>query len=59
MVPFGVVVHHELRDGASEVALAEWDHAIQALFFDRANEALRVGVAVWRPGHARPRSRLW
>lgn len=46
MVPFGVVMRDELRQGAAEVALANEDQAIQALFFDRANEALRVGVGV-------------
>jgi hypothetical protein len=40
LVPFGVIVHHELGEGASQVTLAEYDHAIQALSFDRANESV-------------------
>ena len=48
VVSFGVVMHDELRQRASEVALAQDDNAIQALFFNRANEPLGVGPG-WRP----------
>jgi hypothetical protein len=38
MIPLRVIVRHELRDAASEVALAEQHHAAQALLFDRSHE---------------------
>ena len=33
MIPLRVIVRHELRDGASRVALTEEQHAVQALLF--------------------------
>jgi hypothetical protein len=34
-----VVVSHVLADEISQVRLTEWDDAVEALFFDRSNEA--------------------
>jgi hypothetical protein len=49
MIPLGVVVRHELSDGAPQRRLADEDHAIETLVFDRAYEPLGVGVQVRRP----------
>jgi hypothetical protein len=34
MIPFTMIVLDELRDGPSEVAFAERNHAVEALLFD-------------------------
>ena len=44
VIPFVVVVRDELADGATQRALADQDHALEAGFLDGAHEALRVGV---------------
>ena len=46
MIPFVVVVRDELADGATQRALADQDHALEAVFLDGAHEALRIGVQV-------------
>ena len=48
MIPFVVVVRDELAHGATQRALADQDHALEAGFLDGAHEALRVGVQVRR-----------
>ena len=52
MIPFVVVVRDELADGATQRALADPDHALEAGVLDGAHEALRVGVQVRRAGGA-------
>ena len=49
MIPFTVIVVDELRDGLSEVALAERNHPVETFFFDGSHEALRVGIRIRRP----------
>ncbi len=46
MVPLAVVVARELLQDTPQMTVAEKDQATQALFFDRADERLCVGVAV-------------
>ena len=52
VMPFVVVVRDELTDGATQRALADQDHALEAGVLDGAHEALRVGVQVRRAGGA-------
>jgi hypothetical protein len=51
MIPFAVIVSDKLRDGASEVALAERDQAIETFLLDRADEAFSVSIGVSRRLH--------
>jgi hypothetical protein len=46
VVAVRVVVRHEFRQGAPNMALADHNYAIQAFLVDRAHEPLREGVAV-------------
>ena len=46
MIPFPMIVGDELGDRPPEVALAERNHPVEALFFDRSHEALGVGIRV-------------
>ena len=46
VMPFVVVVRDELAHGATQRALAEQDHALEAGVLDGTHEALRVGVQV-------------
>jgi hypothetical protein len=48
MIPIKMIVVDEFRDRPSEMALAQRDHAIEALVFNRADEALRVRIRVRR-----------
>ena len=50
VIPFVVVMRDELADGATQRALADQGHALEAGFLDGAHEALRVGVQVRRAG---------
>jgi len=43
MIPFGVIVRDVLRDGRSEVSLAERNQPVQAFFFDGPHEPFGVG----------------
>jgi hypothetical protein len=45
MVAFDMVVHHEFRQRSPKMALADHDHAIQALFLDRPHDPFSEGVA--------------
>ena len=49
VVSLTVVMLDVLGDRPSEMAFTERNHAVEALVFDRADEALRVGVRVGRP----------
>jgi hypothetical protein len=49
VVSFAMVVCDEVGERLSKVAFTERDHAIQAFLFDRADEPLRMSVAVWCP----------
>ena len=61
VVSFEMVVCDEVDERLPEVAFTERDHAIQAFLFDRADEPLRMRIAVWcperRPDHANARCR--
>jgi hypothetical protein len=46
MIPFAVVVLDVLRDGRSEVPLAERNQPVQAFFFDGSHEPFGVGVRI-------------
>jgi hypothetical protein len=46
MIPLSVVMRHELSDRASQRRLADEDHAIEALVFDRAHKSLCVRILV-------------
>ena len=52
VIPFVVVVRDELAAGATQQALADQDHALEAGVLDGADEALRVGVQGRRAGGA-------
>src|SRR4030095_7239996 len=49
MIPLAMIVDDVLGDCAAKMSLAQWDHAIKTLLLDRANEALRIRVAVRCP----------
>ena len=49
MVALAMIMDDELGDRAAKMSLAQRDHAIKTLILDRANEPLRVRVAVWCP----------
>jgi hypothetical protein len=53
MIPFAMIVGDKLRDGASKVALAERDQAIETFLLDRADEAFSVSIGVSRQLHRR------
>jgi len=44
MIPFAMIMRNKLDDCATEMTLADRNQPIQTLFFDRADEAFRVGV---------------
>ncbi len=46
MSPLEVVVLEKLLDRSSEMTLAEDDHAVQALGFDRQHESFRIRVQI-------------
>ena len=46
MVAFRVIVLHEFRYCATQRRLSDKIHPVQALFFDRANETLGIGVQI-------------
>jgi hypothetical protein len=48
MIAFAVVVDHDLRERMPQVPLTDRDETIQALFFDRPDESLRMRVAIRR-----------
>ncbi len=48
VIPFAVIVGDVLADRTTQRSFAEEDHAVQALLFDRAHEALGPGVQVGR-----------
>ena len=50
VIPLVVVVGDELADGATQRALADEHHPLEAGFLDGPHEALRIGVQVWRAG---------
>ena len=49
VIPLAMIVLDELTQGTAEMALAHRNHPIEAFFFDRSNEALRVRVGVRCP----------
>lgn len=49
VVSFAIVVCDEVGERPPEVAFTWRDHTIQAFLFDRANEPLRMRIAVWCP----------
>jgi hypothetical protein len=61
VVSFVMVVRDEVGERPPQVAFTERDHAIQAFLLDRADEPLRMGIAVWCPercpDHANARCR--
>ena len=46
MIALMMVVGNEFGDGTTQPALLHEDHPIQAFFFDRAYEALRVRIQI-------------
>ena len=48
MISLAMIVINECREGPSKVALAERDHAIEALVFDRSYEPFGVRVRIAR-----------
>ena len=44
MIPFAMVVSHELLDGTTQTGLAEENHPLQALRLDRSHESLGDGI---------------
>src|SRR5687768_12102836 len=46
MIPFSMVVIEEFCHRSMEVSLAEWNHAIETLLFDRPHEAPGVCIGV-------------
>jgi hypothetical protein len=48
VVPFTVTVFNVLRHGVPEVPLSDRNQAVQALFFDRPDEAFRVRIRIRR-----------
>jgi len=44
-----MIVHHEFGDSTTQRRLPHEDHPVQALFFDRAHEALGIYIQIWRP----------
>ena len=61
VVSFAMVVCDEVDERPPEVTFTERDDAIQAFLFDRADEPLRMRIAVWCPercaDHANARCR--
>ena len=59
MIPFAMIVSDKFRDSLSKMALAERNQPIETFPFNRADEALGVGVRVRgpirRPDDADPR----
>lgn len=49
VVSFVMVVRDEVGERPPQVPFTERDHAIQAFLFDRADEPLRMRIAVWCP----------
>jgi hypothetical protein len=60
MISLMMVMGDEFHDGPSEVPLANRNHPIEALLFDRSHEPFGVGIGIggsaWRLHHADPRS---
>jgi hypothetical protein len=56
MVAFAMIVNKERGEGTTEVPRPQWNTAVQACLFDRANKPLRMRIAVRRaercPDHA-------
>ena len=50
VVAFAMVMRHEIGERPPKMAFSERDDAIEAFFFDRADEAFRVCIAVRRTG---------
>jgi hypothetical protein len=48
MIAFTLIVGDEFGHRPAQMAFSERDHLVQAFLLDRANKALRVGVAVRR-----------
>jgi hypothetical protein len=46
MVPFGMVVRHEVGDRVLKRGLSEEDHSVQTLGFHRAYEAFRERIQI-------------
>jgi hypothetical protein len=46
VMPFRVIMRHELGNGFPQRALAEQDQPVQAGFFDRAHESLGIGICM-------------
>ena len=48
VIVFSMVMHDEFGDGPAEVSLAQRGQPVQALLLERADESLRVRIAVRR-----------
>jgi hypothetical protein len=48
MVPLTMIVSHVIRDGSSNVALANRNDPIEALLINRSHEAFRVRIRIRR-----------
>ena len=48
MIAVAVIVRDKLGDGTPKVMLPDWKDPIEALVFDRAHEALGVGIRIRR-----------
>jgi hypothetical protein len=49
MIPLTMTVGDEFRERPSEVPLAERNHSIETLLFDRSHEAFRVRIGIRGP----------
>ncbi len=48
MIPLPMIVIDEFRDRSPKVPLAERNHPVEALFFDRSHEAFGVRIRIRR-----------
>ena len=45
VIAFIVIVRNEFGYRPTKVTFTEWNHAVQALLFDRADKPLRIGTS--------------
>ena len=61
MIALSVIVRQEFGDRSTQGPLPDEDHPVQAFFFDRTNEALRIGIQIkrswWQSDHSGSRLR--
>src|SRR5438552_1561173 len=48
MIPLAMIVRDEFRDRSSKMALADRNHPIEALLFDRSHEPFGIGIRIRR-----------